>query len=67
MNFKVGDFVYLNEQSGIGVVLGLEPDEDSSEYDHLKIWFGTFENGHPEIWLVPAAYCQSAPEPVLKH
>jgi hypothetical protein len=30
MNFKVGDFVYLNEQSGIGVVLGLEPDEDSA-------------------------------------
>jgi hypothetical protein len=63
--FKIGDFVKVNTQVGVVVRSGQELPGDSE--DHTGVWFGTFENGLPEIWTIPTEYLGSGPNQVLKH
>ena len=63
--FKKGDFVKINEQVGVVVMTGEELPGDSE--DHAGVWFGTYEEGIPEVWTIPTEYLETGPEPVLKH
>ena len=72
---NVGDFIELDGL--LAVVVRIIPDEDGNHDDHLSIWFGTESqkriyqggagNAVPEVWTVPAEYCQSAQSPVFRH
>jgi hypothetical protein len=63
--FKIGDFVTINKQTGIVVRIGEDLPGDCQ--DHAGIWFGTFENGIPEVWIIPTEYLEKGPQAVLKH
>jgi hypothetical protein len=63
--YDKGDFVKINKQVGVVVFTGKEMSEDLQ--DHTGVWFGTHENGAPEIWTIPTEYLKRGPEPVLKH
>ncbi|HYV35978.1 MAG TPA: hypothetical protein VE988_09770 [Gemmataceae bacterium] len=63
--FKKGDFVIINKQIGVVVTTGKELPGDSD--DHTGVWFGTYENGVPEVWTIPTEYLEKGLEPVLYH
>ena len=69
-----GDFVKFDGL--LAVVVGLLGDPNVPE-GHIALWFGTpqckrlSEGGrsgaHPEVWTVPADYCDPAADPVIRH
>ena len=63
--FKNGDFVTINTQIGVIVMIGEGLPGDLE--DHTGIWFGTYENGVPEVWTIPTENLAKGPDPVLKH
>lgn len=63
--FSKGEFVTINNQTGFVVLTGQELGSDLE--DHTGVWFGTYENGHPEIWTIPTEYLGKGAEPVMKH
>lgn len=72
--FARGDFVQLDGL--LAVVVGTGEDGGAPE-DHLALWFGDppgvriSQGGSgaasPEVWTVPAEYCEPAPDPEVKH
>jgi hypothetical protein len=62
---KKGDFVQINKQVGVVVMIGQEMGGDLE--NHTGIWFGTYENGAPEVWTIPTEYLAEGPAPVLQH
>ncbi|MBM4068917.1 MAG: hypothetical protein FJ271_08225 [Planctomycetes bacterium] len=63
--FKKGDFVTINKEIGVVVMTGEEIPGDSC--DHTGVWFGTYDKGFPEVWIIPSEYLKHGPESVLKH
>jgi hypothetical protein len=63
--FTKGEFVTINNQTGVVVLTG--PELGSDLEDHTGVWFGIFEHGRPEIWTIPTEYLAEGPEPVMKH
>jgi len=63
--FKRGDFVQINKQIGVVVMIGEEIPGDSE--DHTAVWFGAYDKGIPEVWAIPTEYLSAGPEPVVKH
>lgn len=71
----IGDFIELDGL--VGVVVGIELDEDAPEDSHVAIWFGVEDqkriseggsgNLVPEVWTVPVEYCNRANPPVFRH
>lgn len=71
----VGNFIELDGL--IGVVVGIELDEDTPEASHVAVWFGAdaqqriSEGGSgnlvPEVWTVPIEYCNRANPPIFRH
>lgn len=71
---KRGDFVELDGR--LAVVVGLPGDLEVPE-DHVALWFGTpqckrsSEGGPggatPDVWTVPAEYCETASPPKIHH
>ncbi len=72
---KIGDFLEMDGL--VGVVVGIELDEDALEDSHVAIWFGLeaqkrkSEGGTgsivPEVWNVPIEYCHRAGSPTFRH
>ena len=62
---EIGEFVTLNGRIGVVVQMPHQPGADL--YDHLAVWFDSFENGRPEIWTVPAEYFLAGESPIVKH
>ena len=62
---KKGNFVKINNQTGVVVMTGDELPGDLR--DHTAVWFGTYEKGIPEVWTIPTEYLEKGPEPLLKH
>jgi hypothetical protein len=62
---KKGDFVHINKQVGVVIMTGQEMSGDLE--GHIGVWFGTYENGVPEVWTIPSEYLGEGPSPVLKH
>jgi hypothetical protein len=63
--FGNGAIVTLNGRIGVVVFTGEDLGQDLE--DHSGIWFGTFENGIPEVWTIPTEYLSTGPRPALKH
>jgi hypothetical protein len=68
--FKTGEFVVHNNQVGVVAMTG----EDlvsrlpgSGLEDHTGVWFGTLEDGAPDVWTIPTEYLAKGPQPVMKH
>ena len=57
--------VIINKQIGVVVLTGEELGEDLD--DHAGVWFGTNEDGIPEVWTIPTESLSRGPHPVLKH
>ncbi len=55
----------INERIGIVTMEGLEIPGDAE--DHCGVFFGTFEDGQPEVWIIPADLLSAGPAIVLKH
>ena len=72
---NVGDFIELDGL--LAVVVGIIADEDGGIEDHIAVWFGAESqkrisqggagNTVPEVWTVPAEYCEPAQPPVSRH
>ena len=62
---KKGDFVEINKDIGVVVMTGEDLGDDLE--DHTGVWFGTYQEGVPEIWTIPTEYLAKGPEPVMKH
>src|SRR5436190_7178342 len=54
--FKKGDFVKINKDIGVVVLTGKELEGDNE--DHTGVWFGTYEKGLPEMWIIPTGYLE---------
>lgn len=63
--FHRGEFVVINNDIGIVVRVGEELGNDAE--DHTAVWFGTCENGKPEVWTIPTEYLKKGPQSVLRH
>ncbi len=62
--WKRGDFVLLNER--LAVVVGVEGDSNCPD-EHLALWFGDPQSLTPEVWAVPAEYCEPASPANINH
>ena len=62
---KKGDFVTNGRDIGVVVMSGEELLGDME--DHTGVWFGTYENGVPEVWTIPTEYLEKTSESVQKH
>ena len=65
MIYCKGDFVVINGETGVVVLTGDELGGDLG--DHTAVWFGTLDNGRPEVWTVPTEYLQRGGVPVQRH
>jgi hypothetical protein len=63
--FGKSEFVTINNQTGVVVRAGQEL--AGALKDHTGVWFGTYENGRPEVWTIPTEYLSSGPQSVWKH
>lgn len=63
--FKKGDSVTINGDHGLVVMDGKEIPGDAE--DQLGVFFGTFEDGRPEVWIIPSEYLREGPPVLLKH
>lgn len=63
-NWNRGDFVLLNQR--LAVVVGIEGDPDCPD-EHLALWFGDPRGTTPEVWTVPAEYCEAADKASFRH
>lgn len=63
--FTKGEFVTLNDQIGVVILTGTDMGGDLE--DHTGVWFGTNDQGSPEVWTIPTEYLRKGPEAVMKH
>lgn len=63
--FQKGEIVTVNHRVGVVVFTGMELEGDMD--DHTGVWFGTLDDGKPEVVTVPTEYIAAGPRPVLKH
>ena len=60
-----GEIVSVGGKVGVVVLTGKDLDGDLE--DHTGVWFGSLENGRPEVWTIPTEYLSKGSEPIFKH